>query len=79
MFAGSDTYFLINLDGINNMRSHTHSLHILSEIPNLLQIAEVVNSMKDLIDSCRDNKVGPIGNFLKVVLPFKHFFQTMNS
>ncbi|XP_057527669.1 probable transcriptional regulator SLK2 [Amaranthus tricolor] len=25
-----------------------------------LQIAEVVNSMKDLIDSCRDNKVGPI-------------------
>ncbi|KAL2920603.1 putative transcriptional regulator SLK2 [Bienertia sinuspersici] len=25
-----------------------------------LQIAEVVNSMKDLIDYCRDNKVGPI-------------------
>lgn len=25
-----------------------------------LQIAEVVNSMKDLIDFCRDNKVGPI-------------------
>ncbi|XP_021842329.2 probable transcriptional regulator SLK2 [Spinacia oleracea] len=25
-----------------------------------LQIAEVVNSMKDLVDFCRDNKVGPI-------------------
>ncbi|XP_074319651.1 putative transcriptional regulator SLK2 isoform X2 [Silene latifolia] len=25
-----------------------------------LQIAEVVNSMKDLVDYCRDNKVGPI-------------------
>lgn len=29
----------------------------------LLQISEVVSSMKDLIDFCRENKVGPIGNF----------------
>lgn len=29
-----------------------------------LQISEVVNSMKDLIDFCREHKVGPIGKFL---------------
>ncbi|KAK9665549.1 hypothetical protein RND81_14G119300 [Saponaria officinalis] len=29
-----------------------------------LQIAEVVNSMKDLVDFCRDNKLGPVGNLL---------------
>ena len=65
MFAGPDTYFIVNLDGVStHARAHTDTLlHILSEIPNLLQIAEVVNSMKDLIDSCRDNKVGPIGSF----------------
>ncbi|XP_022851975.1 probable transcriptional regulator SLK1 [Olea europaea var. sylvestris] len=28
-----------------------------------LQIAEVVNSMKSLMDFCRDQKVGPIGNY----------------
>lgn len=27
------------------------------------QISEVVSSMKDMIDFCRDQKVGPIGKF----------------
>lgn len=31
-----------------------------------LQISEVVNSMKDLIDFSRDNSVGPIGILLSV-------------
>lgn len=29
----------------------------------IMQIAEVVNSMKDLIDFSRDNNLGPIGIF----------------
>ena len=34
--------------------------------PDLQQISEVVNSMKDLMDFCRDQKIGAIGNFFIV-------------
>lgn len=41
-------------------------LSLLSDVSCSLafhwQISEVVNSMKDLMDFCRENKVGPIGN-----------------
>lgn len=37
-----------------------------------VQIAEAVNSMKDLMDFCRDHKVGPFGNF-----PFFHYRTVM--
>jgi hypothetical protein len=40
---------------------------------NSLQISEVVNSMKDLIDFCRDNRVGPIGNFFLAFAITYHF------
>jgi hypothetical protein len=34
-----------------------------------VQISEVVNSMKDLIDFSRDNSVGPIGMLLFFNIP----------
>lgn len=37
---------------------------IIMSCYNGLQIAEVVNSMKDLIDFSRENKIGAIGNSL---------------
>lgn len=40
-------------------------------LPLQLQISEVVNSMKDLIDFCRESKVGPVGNIL---VPASSFF-----
>lgn len=42
------------------------------------QISEVVNSMKDLIDFCREHKVGPIGKFLFSVFPLFVYSYSFN-
>lgn len=48
---------------------------------NMWQISEVVNSMKDLIDFCREQKAGPIGKILFVagVIPICVFYPILEG